>query len=1488
MFNAHGGNRPTLEWRIMAQTFRSSVGRHPWTLLLGAVGMAMVLGQAAMSLEPASMVYVDDSPAAEALFQTAAQRHAAVRLTQAAETYQQLIDEYGQRLTLIGERLYGPVADEVERRLLADDELLAAWRRRFEPAARLLMDALETAGHPRDDPLRFSSLNEVTQRYRLTTAGLQATHELAALRLEAAQPARALRLLERVAAHPDLRESATAASAGDRATRKSTQRWLTAAALALSGQTTQAQALVASMPRSMVTAELDEQVAALIRAPIGSPQPRRPPLDIATVVGSGSDGPLWTTPMPAVAESYLDRRMHPTAGAAYIAALHMQPVVRGEVAYVNTGGAVVAMDVSCGRELWRYTHVPAWAQPGPTGQPLSRPAVPDFRSLVLTDNHSGGRLLAILGYGAAARPGSGGVASTTAVVCLDPVTGRQIWLMTLGEMARHIIAVDRTAAPDKFEDAYFHGTPTVHEGLVLVLIRRHGVGNSLTEHLAAMDVIDGRPHWARHIASSVTSDRSLSQPPLGTLLVVNGLAYVADEAGAVGCVDLEGQVRWTYTLPSLAVELAAAPALGRSGSAPWRVSAPVMLPAGLLVPLPSPSQGALVLDPHDGHRLRTLNGAAWAAATTAVPLDNDLLVVGRQVSRLDGTTLEPRWQVALSDPAAGRPAVVDERIWLATEQHMIVLRAEDGHEIARADVMEPGHVSPTSSGLLLAAADLIHGYLSWDVAYANLRRQITETPEAADPALSLAHLAARHGRDTALRWACDHALAAVQRSAAATDSHAARDVVFDELLSVVRQLGARPAMAAEVLDRAETVVRSPGQTVLYHLTRGQILEQLGDPAAALEQYQVLLDEPSLASRMITHGPVTRRVAGEATARIGAIIEAAGLAVYRPYAMAAEQELRAMGPSPAAEPLVALAKRYPYAEAGGRALLAASGEATGSGAWTMRVTDQAGDDAIHPLLQQAYRHMSDRAMKVRIASRLATMYEQRGHALRAAWWVRRIANDFPDALAWRGGQQITTLSWLFDLAERQPQTAMLPRVTAPLHAALSVPGYPLVPLAMPRGSGPKDLVLTLDGTNVLLRRPPSFEPSWRQDLGESTVDLLYIDGELALLWLDQSSRVVALRLDDGQPAYEAIDVFMLLSDIRHDDQPAAELRDAPVVEQPLGAHDIDVRMLDRLGLCRGAVNAQVAVFVAATGSAAAVETDTGRTLWQRQLPLDHVTHFDLSTQALAVGGVIGRERGLAYTAALLVDLATGEVEHEVSTAPEPLQLLELVDNGLLVGTPQALRLVDLNGQPGWERREHGATLTPWTLTAGDLAMVRTRDAGMRLFRLEDGGEIALPPHLAAAEPAPMDLLVTLGRWHLLGPSHATCLDDRGDFCWRDAVARTGSESMLTQFAVEGRMIVLTAVDEAGGGQMRPSLRSLQSRKLRVPHPPTAYMGPFPRQDGAGYRYQLYFFDAADGRLTAEQPVGPLAEPIDTRRSLAIEGHLILATSTSSLILPDAAP
>jgi hypothetical protein len=322
------------------------------------------------------------------------------------------------------------------------------------------------------------------------------------------------------------------------------------------------------------------------------------------------------------------------------------------------------------------------------------------------------------------------------------------------------------------------------------MVRRHGAGSLVAEHLAALDLADGSLRWVRHIAATVVHDRSLNRPPLGGMLVADGLVYVADHLGSVACVEISGRMRWLYAFSTLARDLADGRALGLSGSAPWRVSDPVMLPDGLLAPLPAPSSGAILLDRYEGHKIRDMTGPLWAQPLLVTAIDDDVLLAGASVTRLDGRSFAPLWQTALPEPAAGRPAIAAHGVVVPLARRTLVLDARDGQVRATLSSDEPANAVTVGGGLVLAAAERLYGHLPWLAAQTHLRRQITAAGDdaaAAGAALSLAYLAARQQRDAVLLEAADAALDAARR-AERTDVD---QVVFEQLLPSARGLAPR-------------------------------------------------------------------------------------------------------------------------------------------------------------------------------------------------------------------------------------------------------------------------------------------------------------------------------------------------------------------------------------------------------------------------------------------------------------------------------------------------------------------------------------------------------------------------------------------------------------------------------------------------------------------------------------------------------------------------
>ena len=167
--------------------------------LAGAFGPATPSARAQQSAVPA----IADSPTALALLEDA-RAQAADNPAEAARLVRRLLDEYADRVVPVevrddGEGLFASAADEAERFLRANPEVLARFRAAEARAAeRMLAEA---------------GPGETARRSRLTRAGLDATLVLAELALLADRPEEARANLARLDDHPDRAAAATAIDA---------------------------------------------------------------------------------------------------------------------------------------------------------------------------------------------------------------------------------------------------------------------------------------------------------------------------------------------------------------------------------------------------------------------------------------------------------------------------------------------------------------------------------------------------------------------------------------------------------------------------------------------------------------------------------------------------------------------------------------------------------------------------------------------------------------------------------------------------------------------------------------------------------------------------------------------------------------------------------------------------------------------------------------------------------------------------------------------------------------------------------------------------------------------------------------------------------------------------------------------------------------------------------------------------------------------------
>ena len=157
---------------------------------------AVVMGQDEAGRVP---LYVEYSPAAQELVDRALRLHEQDRFADAAQVYQQILEQYHRKLVSHDGGVHVDTTVWTRNQLLSDADLLAAYRGLYEPNAQ---HGLEQASRSRVDT---SALEELLGRYPVCDAALEAGLRLAAVYLEQGHFSFAGSVLEEIRLHPSLR-----------------------------------------------------------------------------------------------------------------------------------------------------------------------------------------------------------------------------------------------------------------------------------------------------------------------------------------------------------------------------------------------------------------------------------------------------------------------------------------------------------------------------------------------------------------------------------------------------------------------------------------------------------------------------------------------------------------------------------------------------------------------------------------------------------------------------------------------------------------------------------------------------------------------------------------------------------------------------------------------------------------------------------------------------------------------------------------------------------------------------------------------------------------------------------------------------------------------------------------------------------------------------------------------------------------------------------
>ncbi len=820
-------------------------------ILVAAVAVALAtapLQRAASAQE--TVPAIADSPTAQTLFDDAVSQ-AAGNPAEAARLVRRLLDEYrGQvlRVARDPDERFASVADEAERLLLANPEVLARFRAAEGRAAERLLES---------EGARATAASR-----RLTRAGLVASLALAERALLRDAPDEARAILSRVASHPDLsgRERVAFEALGAMAARRiGDMASADAARRRLEGlRDGAAPELVAEIDRAR--AQIERTAARAAGATARSP----------LVAGGVAEVPssdwreIWSIELDAT----LFRRIFDGAASAVGARtierarqdanwMTAVPTVLGRTVYLCEGQRVRAVDVDSRDERW--------SRPlGGVGVERDVGGAVDLSAIAVDEG-------ALVVFGGHAFPNAR--SGPARVWCLEPADGAVRWSVDLDGHERR----------SDFEGLYPVGAPLLLPEVVVIAARKSTQRLEQVDWIVALDRADGSVRWASTVAGAPSTRMTAARRHAG--LARDGDAVVVSSPlGVTARIRADdGSIEWLRRVPVPLRET-------RGSTEPWEFGGPVV--AGDRVIVLSPDESEVhALDGATGRLVEARPaglGSGWEApryllaATVAPSGAGDaaarriVLGIGGDIVAYDPRDLGRRlW--ALSDAlraggvartgvenrsgVRGRVSVAGDTVLVPGVDDFLVLSLETGALRARIEGQRPANAVLLEDRIVAAGDDALRILMPSDRAESILRARLAASPDDPGAALALVELARATGR-TAL--ALDAARAGVSAVGRGFGGEAIRRALLDQLIDLAVE---KPDLGEELFALADQLSDTPALRVRLALARGEFLRGTGRVAEAIRGWSALAADPILSREFVDEEGVARSARTDVLRRI---------------------------------------------------------------------------------------------------------------------------------------------------------------------------------------------------------------------------------------------------------------------------------------------------------------------------------------------------------------------------------------------------------------------------------------------------------------------------------------------------------------------------------------------------------------------------------------------------------------------------------------------
>jgi outer membrane protein assembly factor BamB len=768
-----------------------------------------------------------------------------------------------------------------------------------------------------------------------------------------------------------------------------------------------------------------------------------------------------------------------------------------------------------------------------------------------------------------------------------------------------------------------------------------------------------------------------------------------------------------------------------------------------------------------------------------VETGGDVLAVGMVVTKLDGDKLQPIWRYETGGDVRGRPSVTTDRLFLPTDENVVVLDMATGQREGSLDVETPVSVLALDGQIVTIGRRQMGSYSTWEVASTRMLKRVEENPTDPRPWMAMGWLAYRTQRPEPLIQSLDKAVELISEGDVNT---ALGRELFDQMMTMARDADRTdPNLRQQIFDRIPATISDANQEVAYRLELGAFYEAMGPPEKAVEQYQTLLEEPNHRRLLYRHAGGSRQAGLEAQRRVEALVERRGAKLYARYEAFAVKRLAELAKGGAPEPLVELAEAYPLASVTVEALAVAA----------ERYADRGQIGEAVGLLRRAIQHTDDPAMLARLFGREAEIYEQDDQPYQAKRVLRTMMAVRPGLMPLKNGKPIQPSMWLVQLESVEGDSGVVKRINTPLRGVIAqLNGAVMRPEWRDPAAPPSPFLMLELKDRLRLHRASDMSMLWEHPIGDVDVKLLAMDRRRVWLWAEEVGRLWSLDIQTGVQQWEDSGVLDKLKAVGQtakagatrapQQDPRRIIRGGMIVmRQSTLPYNSGYRSRPIVG-----GNERAVAVASPAGHVAVYDAVKGKPLWQGDLGMESLSEILLEGPYMVAAGMEANDQPVV----VVYDLQTGVVRHRLRQPKgrETLWLGVSPLGQLIYGSGEQVVAFDLNlGQEMWVCRPGGTLTGGDSVWFGSTRMVLLTDDNDLLWLDLTDGQVASRLPLRTGFKAPLTVLQDADQWYVCGSDHIAAVNNDGRVLWRDALS--AATNMIHHVLTERYVVSLSQVD-----------------------------------------------------------------------------------------------